>query len=177
MSLLHFYRIPALSESKKNELLSTIRQKVSSEIKDIQTEYCFNIETTQSLTSEELKVLRWLLSETFEPENFSDKSFLTHCASLVFKSPHPPFDKGGQGGILFEVGPRMNFTTAWSTNAVSVCHACGLNKIMRIERSRRYKLVFEKRVPGFEDSGVQAKKSPSLESLTTRPLEPFVNKI
>ena len=32
----------------------------------------------------------------------------------------------------------MNFTTAWSTNAVSVCHACGLEKIRRIERSRRY---------------------------------------
>ncbi|MBI5203823.1 MAG: phosphoribosylformylglycinamidine synthase, partial [Nitrospirae bacterium] len=35
----------------------------------------------------------------------------------------------------------MNFTTAWSTNAVSVCHACGLKKIARIERSRRYKLI------------------------------------
>ena len=34
----------------------------------------------------------------------------------------------------------MNFTTAWSTNAVSVCHACGLRKISRIERSRRYRL-------------------------------------
>ena len=135
MSLLHFYRIPALSESKKNELLSTIRQKVSSEIKDIQTEYCFNIETTQSLTSEELKVLRWLLSETFEPENFSDKSFLTHYASLI--THH----------CLLEVGPRMNFTTAWSTNAVSVCHACGLNKIMRIERSRRYKLIRTQNLP------------------------------
>ena len=135
MSLLHFYRTPALSEAKKNELLSTIRQKVSSEIKDIQTEYCFNIETTQSLTSEELKVLRWLLSETFEPENFSDKSFLTDYASRI--THH----------CLFEVGPRMNFTTAWSTNAVSVCRACGLNKIMRIERLRRYKLIRTQNLP------------------------------
>jgi phosphoribosylformylglycinamidine synthase len=35
----------------------------------------------------------------------------------------------------------MNFTTAWSTNAVSVCHACGLAKVTRIERSRRYRLI------------------------------------
>ncbi len=34
----------------------------------------------------------------------------------------------------------MSFTTAWSTNAVAVCHACGLEKIRRIERSRRYAL-------------------------------------
>ncbi len=38
----------------------------------------------------------------------------------------------------------MNFTTAWSTNAVSVCHACGLGKITRIERSRRYRLDLAK---------------------------------
>jgi phosphoribosylformylglycinamidine synthase len=34
----------------------------------------------------------------------------------------------------------MSFTTAWSTNAVAVCHACGLDKVRRIERSRRYAL-------------------------------------
>ena len=39
----------------------------------------------------------------------------------------------------------MSFTTAWSTNAVSVCHACGLRKITRIERSRRYLLPVEKK--------------------------------
>ncbi|MEW6675306.1 MAG: phosphoribosylformylglycinamidine synthase [Nitrospirota bacterium] len=129
MSLLHLYRTPALSLAKKNELLSIAQQKVSSEIRDIETEYCFNIETTAPLTDDELDILRWLLAETFEPENFSYESFLTHHSSLI--THH----------CLFEVGPRLNFTTAWSTNAVAVCHACGLSKITRIERSRRYKLV------------------------------------
>ena len=35
----------------------------------------------------------------------------------------------------------MNFTTAWSTNAVSICHSCGLTKVIRIERSRRFRLI------------------------------------
>jgi phosphoribosylformylglycinamidine synthase len=130
MSLLHFYRTPALSLAKKNELLSVTRQKIFPEIIDIETEYCFNIEMTTPLTGDELKILRWLLSETFEPENFSEESFLIHPLSFI---PHP---------LILEVGPRMNFTTAWSTNVVSVCHACGLRKITRIERSRRYKLIF-----------------------------------
>ena len=43
-------------------------------------------------------------------------------------------------GEIFEVGPRMSFSTAWSTNAVAVCHACGLGAIRRIERSRRFSL-------------------------------------
>jgi phosphoribosylformylglycinamidine synthase len=127
--LLHLYRKPALSLAKKDNLLSFIRQRISHEIRDIETEYCFNIETSEPLTSQELETLHWLLSETFEPENFSDTSLLTHHSSLI--THH----------CLVEVGPRMNFTTAWSTNAVSVCHACGLKKVTRIERSRRYKII------------------------------------
>jgi phosphoribosylformylglycinamidine synthase len=143
MSLLHFYRKPALSNAKKNELLSFLQQNVSTEIKDIETEYCFNIDTISPLTNKELNLLQWLLAETFEPENFSEKSFLT-------QNPKPRTQN-----YILEVGPRMNFTTAWSTNAVSICHACGITKIIRIERSRRYKLTgnskFEIRNSNFLD--------------------------
>ncbi|MDP3111749.1 MAG: phosphoribosylformylglycinamidine synthase [Thermodesulfovibrionales bacterium] len=129
MDLLHLYRKPALFETKKKNLLSFVRQSVSQDVKDIETEYCFNIETTAPLTAEEINILSWLLAETFEPENFSSGSFLTLNTQRSTLNP------------VIEVGPRMNFTTAWSTNAVSVCHACGLKKITRIERSRRYRLV------------------------------------
>ncbi|RJQ44742.1 MAG: phosphoribosylformylglycinamidine synthase [Nitrospiraceae bacterium] len=130
MNLIHFYRTPALPETRKSELLSTARLKISPEITDIETEYCFNVQVKGHLTQDDMQVLHWLLSETFEPEKFSDRSFLADQTS--YASHH----------FIFEVGPRMNFTTAWSTNAVSVCRACGLNKIKRIERSRRYKLFF-----------------------------------
>jgi phosphoribosylformylglycinamidine synthase len=126
MALMHLFRTPALTGAKRNELLSIAQKKVSLDIKDIRTEHCFNIAASGQLSSADLGVLKWLLSETFEPENFSDKSFLSQ-------------DTNNQGSVI-EVGPRMNFTTAWSTNAVSVCHACGLKKITRIERSRRYLL-------------------------------------
>ncbi|MCX5716914.1 MAG: phosphoribosylformylglycinamidine synthase [Nitrospirae bacterium] len=130
MGLLHFYRKPALSETKKKNLLPILRQRLLSDIEDVETEHCFNIETTAPLTSKELNILRWLLAETFEPEGFSSSSFLTFNSQLSTLNS------------VVEVGPRMNFTTAWSTNAVSVCHACGLKKITRIERSRRYKLIW-----------------------------------
>ncbi|RJQ41374.1 MAG: phosphoribosylformylglycinamidine synthase [Nitrospiraceae bacterium] len=144
MNLIHLYRTPALSETKKKSLLAILRQGVAPDINDIETEYCFNIEATAPLTTEELNILRWLLAETFEPEGFSSSSFLTFNSQLLTLNS------------ILEVGPRMNFTTAWSANAVSVCHACGLKKITRIERSRRYKLV-------------RSQKSESLSS----PLHPF----
>ncbi|MDP2276876.1 MAG: phosphoribosylformylglycinamidine synthase, partial [Nitrospirota bacterium] len=160
MKLLHFYRNPALSETKKKNLLSTVRRRVASDINDIETEHCFNIEATAPLTTEELNILRWLLAETFEPENFSGESFLTLNAQRSTLN------------AVIEVGPRMNFTTAWSTNAVSVCHACGLKKITRIERSRRYKLIKGQRVKG---SRGQEEKTQTLEPSNPRTLESFLS--
>lgn len=134
--LIYRYRKPALSGQKKESLLQIVRQRVLPDINDIETECCFYIEATQPLNEPEADLLKWLLSETFEPENFSSKSLLTQSSVL---SP---------GCDLIEVGPRMNFTTSWSTNAVSICHSCGLTKVMRIERSRRYKLIGSRR-PAF----------------------------
>ncbi|NIM50601.1 MAG: phosphoribosylformylglycinamidine synthase, partial [Gemmatimonadales bacterium] len=122
MGLLHLYRAPGLSTARRNALLLTARRRISPDVKEIQTEYCFNIDSAGELTPEEFQTLIWLLSETFEPAQFGRESFLD-CK-----------------GLVLEVGPRMNFTTAWSTNAVAVCHACGLHQIRRIERSRRYLL-------------------------------------
>jgi phosphoribosylformylglycinamidine synthase len=85
-------------------------------------EYCFNIETSAPLAAGDLRILRWLLAETFELEHFGEKSFLKRVRNVV------------------EVGPRMDFETAYSTNAVAICHACGIEKVTRIERSRRYLL-------------------------------------
>jgi phosphoribosylformylglycinamidine synthase len=123
--LLHFFRRPALSDYKQSVLLNEIK-KYLSDIIDIESEYCFNIEIDSPLNSNEKETLRWLFSETFEPENFSDKSFLEYS----------------ENSLIIEVGPRMNFTSSWSTNAVSICHACGVKKIKRVERSRRYKFLF-----------------------------------
>jgi phosphoribosylformylglycinamidine synthase len=88
-------------------------------------EYCFNVETSAPLTSEELRVLRWLLAQTFEIEHFGEKSFLKPVRNVI------------------EVGPRLDFETAYSTNAVAICHACGVEKVTRLERSRRYLLPTE----------------------------------
>jgi phosphoribosylformylglycinamidine synthase len=128
MVLFHLYRTPSLSTYQAADLLVAAQQKVSRAISAIETEFCFNIAADTPLTDDETRLLRWLLAETFEPDNFSDKTFLNSQSAIA--APQ----------LTLEVGPRMNFTTAWSTNAVSVCHACGLMKILRIERSRRYRL-------------------------------------
>src|SRR3972149_11822246 len=120
MTIIHLHRPPALSSFQTEGLLHSVKKQVSPNIRGIETEFCFNIATASPLTADEKRLLRWLLAETFEPEKFSDKSFLTLNPELRTRN------------LILEVGPRMNFTTAWSTNAVSVCHSCGLKMISRI---------------------------------------------
>ncbi|KDO20696.1 phosphoribosylformylglycinamidine synthase [Saprolegnia parasitica CBS 223.65] len=120
-SLLRFFRTPFLSE----HATSTLQAQWADVLTSVETEICFYIEleaSASALTTEEEQCLTWLLSETFEPKQYRSTSFLAPSAAAA--------------AWHVEVGPRMNFSTPWSSNAVSICHACGLTKIKRIERSR-----------------------------------------
>lgn len=81
--------------------------------------YCFNIESGQALTPAEIERLRLILADGFLIDT------VTLEPQLV-------------GERVVEIGPRMNFATAWSSNMVSICRAVGLEVVTRVERSRRY---------------------------------------
>ncbi len=100
MALIHLFRTPALSAYQTAGLLTTAQQKVSPAIRGIETEFCFNVAADSPLTADEMRLLRWLLAETFEPEKFSDSSFLPRSrnpSSLVLDSrsrpPHELHDR------------------------------------------------------------------------------------
>ncbi len=81
--------------------------------------YCFNVESSRPLTESEMTSLRLVLADGLLVETVSSSPVL-------------------QGERVVEVGPRLNFATAWSSNMVSICRAIGLDCISRVERSRRY---------------------------------------
>jgi phosphoribosylformylglycinamidine synthase len=121
-TVLQLFRRPFLSEEAAATLTrkANLKPGVDGGIASVTTEQCFNVETTEPLTSEEMTTLQWLLRETFEPELFTEASAFADASSVV------------------EVGPRLAFQSAWSTNAVGVCKNCGLEKVTRLERSRRF---------------------------------------
>ncbi|TDH67925.1 hypothetical protein CCR75_004369 [Bremia lactucae] len=131
-SLLQFYRTPAFTAHGNRTLLAYLRAQVDGDtgvqVEELRTEYCFYVETkvdATPLSSSDEETLHWLLSETFEPQQTrANQSFLT------LTEPSNEW--------LVEIGPRLNFSTAWSSNAVAICHACGLVSIKRIERATRY---------------------------------------
>lgn len=108
------------------------------ELLDFASEFCFAVEWEDELPDR--TKLDWLLGETWEPELLASTSFLTSTSATsaqasAFATPHTPHHE-----LLVEYGPRLSFSTAWSTNAAQICRAAGL-KVKRIERSRRLKLV------------------------------------
>uniref|UniRef100_A0A3P8PIL4 Phosphoribosylformylglycinamidine synthase n=1 Tax=Astatotilapia calliptera TaxID=8154 RepID=A0A3P8PIL4_ASTCA len=76
----------------------------------------------ESLSDEQKGVLLWLFRHPLHAEPLSEKPNLTE----------------GSGEKLVEIGPRLNFSTAWSTNAVSICQSAGLTNVTRVELSRRF---------------------------------------
>ena len=86
---------------------------------DINREYCFNIQSSKALTDSEQDRLQLILADGFLADSVTKSSMLT-------------------GERVVEMGPRLNFATAWSSNMVSICHATGLESVSRVERSRRY---------------------------------------
>ena len=127
------YRANALSAVKAERLRSQLNEALKSsgeeaQITGVDTEFSFYIDlhpgsTWTSIGEEKRKTLTWLLGETFEPENLSRSSFLAA--------------KQKAGATVVEVGPRLSFTSAWSTNACSICQH-SLIKVDRLERFRRF---------------------------------------
>jgi len=131
MKIIRFYRTPAVSDFIREEFIKKNKNKG---IEDLQTESCFYVASEQELTVMEIQKLQWLLSETFEQEKFNSFSFFEETYT------------NGRRNTILEIGPRLNFTSPWSTNAVMICKNCGLENIMRIEKSIRYAISSSKEI-------------------------------
>ena len=126
--IIHYYR----KTPPPHSLLPSIKEQLSPEeastILRFDTESCFNVQLSASLDEQETARLEWLLAETFDKTGLQfEKSF---------------FDSDDNNIVVVEFGPRMTFTSAFSSNATSICAACGLHAVSRLERSRRYQITF-----------------------------------
>lgn len=119
--LVRFYQQPALSRWREGQLKEKARSLGVDGLL-ISSEWCYYLELEESLTETDYELVRWLLAETFEPDNFGETTFLTSKE-------------------VVEVGPRLSFETSWSSNAISVLRDCGLSKATRIERSLRLSFI------------------------------------
>lgn len=159
--MLHIYRFPGVSEA------STLRkvQKTLPVVTDVRSEFCFNIEVKHAVPEEEMRKLKWLFTETFEPANVRDD-----VPFLALPVSDDNFY------YLFEIGPRLAFTTAWSSNCASMCTACGILSVGRIERSRRFLLTSSRALtPHDQQLFLSIIHDRMTETVYPEPLQTFEN--
>jgi len=112
------YAVPGLEEGQVERILLKAKT-LGLPIESIKTGFCYNVELTAKLSDDQTKMLWWCLAE-----------------GEVKMSKDPLLSSSGPNEFVVEVGPRMNFTSAWSTNCVSVLNAAGIKCAPRVERSR-----------------------------------------
>lgn len=80
------------------------------------------------MSADDEQKLKWILKNPQERDN-------------LYRSPQRSSSTVSQ--VLIEVGPRFNFSTADSTNSVSICQSAQLTSVKRIEASVRYLVSFD----------------------------------
>ncbi|XP_059470388.1 phosphoribosylformylglycinamidine synthase [Neocloeon triangulifer] len=121
--IVRLFRTPAASEDRLASRLATLR-KAAPDLASVQAELSFYIQVEATLDGTQLQRLRWLLADPEAPD------LLTEASVLPLEA---------DDSVLIEIGPRLNFSTAFSTNAVSICKSVGL-PVVRLEVATRYLL-------------------------------------
>ncbi|KYN43813.1 Phosphoribosylformylglycinamidine synthase [Trachymyrmex septentrionalis] len=124
--ILKFFKTPGLKTGQLKNKLHKVLQ-IEASVINLETELCYYVET-ESLEEDEVQVLKWILSPLSEGECLRCDSMFSDTQNVI------------------EIGPRLNFSTAFSTNVVSICKTIKLNKVKRIEVAIRYCIKHKKRL-------------------------------
>ncbi|CAG5135184.1 unnamed protein product [Candidula unifasciata] len=125
--VIKFFRTPGLTASHLESAVGKIQAVVGDTFATLTTEICYYIGVENGAPEADLSIIKWILSVPFEEEK------LTVEPTLSLKPQ----------SLFFEIGPRLNFSTAQSTNSVSICNSVGYTFIKRIEVSTRYLVTFK----------------------------------
>ncbi|XP_014295067.2 phosphoribosylformylglycinamidine synthase [Microplitis demolitor] len=153
MVIAKLYKSSGLLSGQLSSKLTTLQQ-ICPSITSLQTETCYYIESDRALTSSDLKIINFALTSPFDPELYDES---------MISSP-----------MIIEIGPRLNFSTAFSSNAVSILKSAGLSCITRVEKSTRY--CINSSVPidsNLEDRLVNSLHDRMTECRYNRPIESF----
>lgn len=127
--IVRYFQLNAFEDAKFKSVLATLKKNITG-VAGLVTEKCYHIEITgaNTFSEDDEKILRWIL------KNPQQEDTLTKVSTLAAARRDDQ--------LLIEVGPRFNFSTADSTNSVSICQSAHLTQVKRIEVSVRYLISF-----------------------------------
>ncbi|KAG5312577.1 PUR4 synthase, partial [Acromyrmex insinuator] len=153
--ILKFFKTPGLKTGQLKNKLHKVLQ-IEASVTNLETELCYYVET-ESLEEDEVQVLKWILSPLSKGE-------CLRCDSMFSDTENH----------VIEIGPRLNFSTAFSTNVVSICKTVKLNKVKRVEIAIRYCIKHKKRLnEKIENAIINVLGDRMTECRYMKPIETF----
>eukprot|EP00658_Telonema_sp_P-2_P040842 TRINITY_DN29209_c0_g1_i1.p1 TRINITY_DN29209_c0_g1~~TRINITY_DN29209_c0_g1_i1.p1 ORF type:complete len:454 (-),score=102.18 TRINITY_DN29209_c0_g1_i1:52-1413(-) len=132
-SVLHYYAsAPEVAAQTQHRLSGSNLLSAMMEVVTVECELCYNIMMTGAISDLDRDILESLMQTT--------------CTSRGLVT-------SGDLEWLVEVGPQLTFETAWSSNALAILRSASptlAQSVVRIERSRVYRLVTSARLSGGE---------------------------
>lgn len=169
-----FYRCQDNNDVKHHLLQQKLDAltKLDCDLIDLREENCYYVASRDPLSEEERRQVTWLI----EPDAgdfvlVSDKD--SHLRQLSAQSAQ---SNDNTSSVIVEVGPRLNFCSPFSTNAVSILKSsCSKTSIYRLEKSTIYELVFKGKKKTNESVSRlgRALHDPMVECVYERPVESF----
>lgn len=149
--VLRYFRAPAQLPRAESRVVGVAHAVWPEKVLCVLTERCFYIELNAPLSKEEEEMLSWLIGETFERsltrpvhsflDNFRNQDTYLWKYDQSTRKPwlsHLP----AETSLVVEAGPRLSFSTPFSTNVTSICSRLLLHQVTRVEESTRYKIFF-----------------------------------
>ncbi|XP_056013260.1 phosphoribosylformylglycinamidine synthase-like isoform X2 [Ostrea edulis] len=122
--LLKLYKKASSCPRAEDVTYQKMKSIIGDDLHKVQIETCYYIQfSSDDVDLETYSKLVWILSTPFRENDITRKS--------SFEQP-----KGNT--CLIEIGPRLNFSTPFSTNTVSICKSAGIKDVTRVEFSTRY---------------------------------------
>lgn len=119
-------------------------KKLNSTLINLKDEDCYYVASTKPITDEERKQIQWLI----EPNAEDDFVIVSHQESYLKSNRNNKLANSS----LIEVGPRLNFCSPFSTNAVSILRtSCPTTSVYRLEKSTLYELTFDSKPEKVEE--------------------------
>jgi len=165
MVSLRLYKTGTADEKRDEAKLATALRVAGASLATLKQERCYMValeDGAPALSAGDASKLRWLVAETFEQDKTSCSPGL---AAPAASDAHT---------MLLEVGPRLTFATAWSSNAVAICQSAGLRSVARVEMSRRYLIsTAEPLTPALRAAVSAALHDRMTEQVYPEPLQSF----
>lgn len=122
-------------------------RRLDQRLTNLREEFCYYVASSKPLGREERRQILWLI----EPNTSDDYVTVSDKESHLRANQTPTNDS-----LYVEIGPRLNFCSPFSTNAVSILRSSWpQTSVYRLERSTIYELTFNKKLDSFDDEAIR----------------------